>query len=115
MLTKSHIHRFFEVSNAIENVHDNNEVLAQTEFLLDTLDMETEKVMYLFHSKMNYLNSYCKAGRLRDYDVFVGGKSCMPHEGIKDALNELFCEDPKTYSEIKYWHVRFEKIHPFGD
>lgn len=116
MLTKSHILRYFVVSNLIENVDDNDEAIAQCEFLLDTLDMPDEKVMYLFHSKMNYLNSYCKAGRLRDYDVFVGGRKCMDPKLIDGELTLLFAQErPQTYNEIKRWHILFEKCHPFGD
>lgn len=77
--------------------------------------MSDEQVMYLFHSKMNYLNSDCVAGRIRTYDVFVGGRKCMSPEHIEIALEELFQEIPATYKEIKDWHVRFEKIHPFWD
>ena len=115
MLIKSHILRYFVVSNLIENVYDNDEAKAQAEFLVDTLDMPDEKVMYLFHKKMNYLNSYCKAWRLRDYDVFVGGRKCLLPKYIPEHLRSLFWYNPKTYLQIKEWHVLFEKIHPFGD
>lgn len=116
MHTKSTLHKFFTISNMIEGIDDNNEVLAQVEFFLHTLsDTDHEKIMYLFHSKMNHLNDYCVAGRLRTYDVFVGGRRCMPHGEIKNALERLFEEKPKTYKEIKQWHIKFERIHPFGD
>ena len=115
MFTKSHILRYFVVSNLNENVVDNDEAIAQCEFLLSTLDMATEEVMYLFHSKMNYLDSYCVAGRIRTYDVFVGGRKCLPPANIKKHLQSLFAIVPVTFNQIKQWHVLFEKIHPFGD
>lgn len=107
--------KYFIISNRIENIDDENEALAQLEFFNTTLDMWDEEVMYLLHSKMNYLNDYCKAGRLRDYDVFVGGRKCMSPESIWYALAVLFDTIPKTSEEIKAWHIAFEKIHPFGD
>lgn len=114
MHTRYTLHKFFTISNWIENVYDNDDVLAQVEFFLHTLsNLDHEKVMYLFHSKMNHLNDYCVAGRLRTYDVFVGGRKCMPYTEIKNALDALFLETPTTYKEIKDWHIRFERVHGF--
>ncbi len=110
------LHKFFTVSNAIEGIDDNDEVLRQVKMFLG---METyvtlEWYMYWFHKNMRHLNSYCKPWKLRDYDVFVGGRKCMPPELIEWTLNILFANTPKTYKEIKRWHIEFEKCHPFGD
>ena len=110
------LHKFFTVSNAIEGIDDNDEVLRQSELFSG---METyvtlEWYMYWFHKNMNHLNSYCKPWKLRDYDVFVGGRKCLAPERISASLDLLFEEKPKSYIEIKAWHVRFEKIHPFWD
>lgn len=62
---------FFTVSNAIENINDNDEAQAQEELFIQTLEMPLEQLMYLFHSRMNHLNDYCIAGRLRTYPVYV--------------------------------------------
>lgn len=114
MHTKYTLHKFFTISNLIEGIDDNDEVLRQVEIFTDLEDyVTTEWYMYYFHSTMKHLNSYCKPGKLRTYDVFVGGRKCMSPELIKDALDRLFEEEPKTYKEIKDWHVRFERIHPF--
>lgn len=55
------LHKFFTVSNAIEGIDDNDEVLRQSELFSG---METyvtlEWYMYWFHKNMNHLNSYCK-------------------------------------------------------
>ncbi len=116
MHTRSTLHKFFTISNLIEGIDDNDEVLTHVEFFLNTVGgLHYEKVMCLFHSKMNHLNSYCKPGILRTYDVFVGGRKCMPPGDIKNALKRLFEEEPKTYKQIKDWHVKFERIHPFWD
>ena len=45
--------------------------------------------MYHFHSKINYLNDYCVSGRLRNYDVFVGGKKYLRVENILQNLKLL--------------------------
>ena len=113
--TKPILLKYFIISNRIEGIDDENEAIAQEEFFWDTLQMCDEQVMYLLHSKMNYLNDYCKAGELRDYDVFVGGRKCLAPKHIELKLEELFKEMPTTSEAIKDWHVRFEKIHPFGD
>jgi len=116
MHTKYTIHKFFTISNLIEGIDDNDDILRQVEIFSDLEDyVTTEWYMYYFHSIMKHLNSYCKPGELRTYDVFVGGRKCMSPELIKDALDRLFDETPKTYKEIKDWHVRFERIHPFWD
>lgn len=107
--------QYFTVSNAIENVHDDKEAQAQVEFFLENLQTPLEEMMYLFHSKMNYLNDYCVAGRLRTYPVYVGGRECLKHQLIENALRVLFARNPKTSEDIRQWHIDFEHIHPFGD
>lgn len=39
----------------------------------------------------------------------------MPPGDIENALGLLFREIPRTYKQIKQWHIKFERIHPFGD
>lgn len=109
------LHKFFTISNLIEGVEDNDEVLKQIELFVHLLDQDEEISMYFFHTKMWHLNSYCKPGKLRTYDVFVWGKKCMHPSNIGPALFNLFLEVPKTYKEIKQWHIYFEKIHGFWD
>ena len=58
------------------------------------------------------------AGKIRGYDVWVGGRKGIGVNKIKGGL-ELLC-DLKLHSInnenfIKQWHIQFEKIHPFGD
>lgn len=119
MYTTKQLYNFFTVSNAIENIHDLMDTKKQLDFALNILPifkyLDPEEMMFLYHSKLSNLNGYCKAGVLRDYDVYVGGRKCMAPELIRWELNLLFADEPKTYIEIKQWHVRFEKCHPFGD
>ncbi len=58
------------------------------------------------------------AGNIREVDVQVGGRICIPWSEIKEELR-LLC-NPGIYpilseSLIKRWHIEFEKIHPFED
>lgn len=117
MITNYTLHKFFTISNLIEGIEDNEEVKRQVSMFERTPDKKypLEYFMFLFHASMGYLNGYCKAGELRTYPVYVGGRECREHSEIVPALHALFYEYPKTYKEIKDWHIRFEHIHPFGD
>ena len=114
-MTQQKIQNFFRVSNAIEGIVEEGESLACAELFDLIKDWDYEKAMYYFHSKINYLNDYCLSGRLRTYDVFVGGKKCLDPKSIEINLKVLFSLEPNIWSGIKKWHVDFEKIHPFGD
>jgi hypothetical protein len=114
-MKKDDIFSFFMVSNMIEGIDDGREDKACAELYSQIKHAPYEKAMFSFHSKMNYLNDYCTAGRLRDYGVSVGGKSCLDHKNIKTSLTLLFASEPKTLAEIIQWHTEFEKCHPFGD
>lgn len=116
MHTKSTIHKFFTISNLIEGIDDNKEVQRQVEFFYKWMTYwATPAFMFAFHHSLHHLNDYCKPGELRTYDVFVGGRKCMPPGDIENALGLLFREIPRTYKQIKQWHIKFERIHPFGD
>lgn len=112
---KKEIKEFFKISNAIEGITDEKETLACADLFGKIKHWDIEKAMYHFHSKINYLNDYCVSGRLRNYDVFVGGKKCLRVENILQNLKLLFFYPPRTRSEIKRWHIEFERVHPFGD
>lgn len=112
---KEDIKNFFKVSNAIEGIIDENETLACADIFKKIRCWDYEKAMYHFHSKINYLNDYCVSGRLRNYDVFVGGKKCLDSKNIPETLKELFLRQTNTLKKIKQWHIDFEKCHPFGD
>lgn len=114
-MTQEEIKNFFRVSNAIEGIIEEGESLACAELFEKIKHWDIKKATYHFHSKINYLNDYCVSGRLRNYDVFVGGKKCLSPKLISQNLDLLFFYYPRTLSEIKKWHIEFEKIHPFGD
>lgn len=116
--TKPILLKYFTISNRIEWIDDLEEAHTQTEIFYQTLEMWDEQAMYFFHNRINYLNDYCRPGRIRKYDVFVGGRKCMAPEHIELALTSLFLMTPDSEDKfwlIKDWHIRFEKIHPFWD
>jgi len=106
---------FFIVSNAIEGIDDIADSTRTAELFNQVKHASLELVMYEAHKKMKHLNSYCKAGKLRDYEVRVGAKRCLDSTKILEKLAKLFKEVPTTVQQILKWHVKFEKIHPFGD
>lgn len=57
------------------------------------------------------------AGKLREVDVQVGGRACMPFSAVRNHLEEWCrCWAKKRDEEgIKEAHKLFEKIHPFQD
>lgn len=59
------------------------------------------------------------AGQFRKVQVGVmtkgGFKEAIPHEKIIEELKKLCAVHPKTWREIKRWHINFEHIHPFED
>lgn len=116
MPTLHTLHKFFTISNLIEGIDDNNEVLRQIAmFQDDTKYVSPISPMFEFHRHMNHLNPYCKPWILRTYDVFVGWRKCISPHTISPNLDALFLIEPKTWREIKNWHITFEHIHPFWD
>lgn len=99
----------------IEGIFDDANAMITTQIFNQIKHSNTKIAMYSVHSTMKYLNDYCKAGKLRDYSVRVGTRKCISHENIKALLEKLFDKEPKTLKQIMAWHVKFEKIHPFGD
>ena len=59
------------------------------------------------------------AGKIREVDVWVGGRKCFSSDIIKEEL-KMLC-NPGLYPYylgeewIKRWHIQFEYIHPHED
>ena len=117
-MNKKEIKKFFHISNLIEDVNDKKEDERMI-YLFSVLDQPDVRVlltfMYIIHKGLNHINDYCIKGQLRTYDVYVGGNMCLNPSVIKNELLPLFAIEPKTWEEIKAWHIKFESIHPFGD
>ena len=132
-LTKKEID-FLRESNAIEGEYS-------SEALTDSMtaweyakkkDISIKAILYIHRILMRHLNPRI-AGKIRDVDVWVGGRKGYNPKIIKDELN-ILCEKSnnlrlvtgnslstekreRDYKElwIKNWHIEFEKIHPFED
>lgn len=116
-MQKEDIKQFFKISNLIEGVDCENEIIDNVEsfdYMKEGIS-SIEIMMFFCHSRLKYLNGYCEAGELRRYDVFVGNKACPPARTIRERLDRLFDWKPETWEQIKLWHTDFEEIHPFGD
>ncbi|MBI2044332.1 Fic family protein [Candidatus Pacearchaeota archaeon] len=57
------------------------------------------------------------AGKIRKVDVWASQEKCLAPGEISAALNEWFGEANgfKSQEAIRQRHIRFLKIHPFGD
>jgi len=107
---------YFKISNLIEGVSDPGETTTSINFFDAYKDRTPDMEMMLrIHLKMGHLNDYCKAGVLRDYAVYVGGRECLDYMKIEAELEKLFKVKPENWNDVKDWHVKFEGIHPFGD
>lgn len=98
-----------------------------------TMDLTTQHVMEMHRILMKRLNPRI-AGRLRDCDVFIGGRHCKKESAPKlrakidfvvQTINDWRTASPPTGVKkvddtlrehlAKSLHVRFEEIHPFED
>lgn len=72
------------------------------------LHKKHQKACEKYHGK-----DHTQFGKLRKYDVRVGAWLAPHPEELKSLIAE-YCAD---WHEMDSWqaHVRFEKIHPFGD
>ena len=112
---------FLRESNAIEREYSEqalDDAITAWTFTKKYINKTINKTIILKIHKLLLQNiSPGIAGKIRKYDVWIGGRKGMNPELIELELqnwidNFLDCE---TEQEIKHSHVSFEKIHPFGD
>ncbi len=86
-MTNGDIKNYLHFSNWIEDVHDDREVEEQFAMFEAFKDkpVTLESILDM-HKRVGHLNEYCKAGELRDYDVFVGNKKCLAPEQVEHSL-----------------------------
>lgn len=80
----------------------------------DETDLKVSDILSVHSMLMERLNPGI-AGKIRDIDVWVGGKPGANPASLRYKLDDLVKVVPKTWKEIKKWHVDFEGIHPFED
>lgn len=128
---KKDVLKFLLESNAIEDVFTGSALITSYEawdyalngpgekFTLSWL-LEIHRILY---AEFDSVLKPRIAGKLRDYDVLVGGRHCKFVHEIKleeDLTWILTCMDTPPKNEnvedyARWCHVEFEKIHPFGD
>jgi len=113
---------FLEESNKIERVYGEkaleDSLNAWNYAYLNENPFDLEFIKQVHYELLRNLDASI-AGKLRTCQVGVmtpeGFDEVTHYSKITEALEKLFLEEPKSLEEIKNWHVRFEKIHPFRD
>jgi len=117
---------FLKQSNAIENEFSDEALkdaeLAWTMACLNITELDKNygiKYICKIHKKLLKNLNKKIAGKFRTCPVYVGTKTsyveCLKYDKIEEELLNLLKTEPKTEDEIKLWHIKFEKIHPFED
>ncbi len=110
---------FLRESNAIEREYS-DKALEDAKHAWDYAKSNKKINIYiirLIHQKLMIRLNPKIAGMIREVDVQVGLRVCMPYSAVESHLKEL-CSNrhsTNTEEEIKDWHIMFEKIHPFED
>ena len=113
---------FLEQSNYIEREYSSTafeDAKKSWEFIKRvSFPMRLDLIKKIHRRLMKRLN-YNIAGKFRKIQVgvMVNGefKEAIHWGKIKSEIEQLCFIIPKTEQEIKDWHIKFEKIHPFED
>jgi Fic family protein len=110
---------FIDHSNMIEAVYDDSEIpntVNAWEYLKKFNKIGLEQILEVHKRIMLSRNSKI-AGKLRNCNVFVGGRSCPYYTLVSGLLREWInkYKKVKTEEEAKQAHIDFEHIHPFED
>lgn len=110
---------FLRESNAIEGEYS-EEALEDAKYAWNfakkhkhnKIDIEFIKLIH--QELMRRLNPRI-AGEIRKCDVWIGGRKGYNPKEIKEELQIICDGQPLNEEAAKYWHIQFEKIHPFED
>lgn len=108
---------FLYESNMIESQPDGLALLDSVkawEFIVPKEKLELIHILLVHEKLMSNLNPRI-AGQIRSVNVWVNAKPGTKISDILPQLEELLKKEPKTWKEIKQWHIDFEGIHPFED
>lgn len=124
--TKKQVEEFLRESNAIEGVFSDEMLqnalkawryLARQKELTPGVIVETHRLLM---ANSGLEEKYI--GKIRDCDVFIGGRAGLSPHLIRDALRswirdvETSVKIPgKDGKHIKLDHITFEEIHPWAD
>ena len=76
--------------------------------------LSVDDIMMTHYYLMKSLNPRI-AGVRRKVPVYIGGREAVNAGQIGRLLMQLTENKPKTWAEIKKWHIDYEGIHPFED
>jgi fido (protein-threonine AMPylation protein) len=127
MKKDNEIIKFLKESNAIEGEYSKESLEdAKKSWIMAVNNVQefnnvygTEYILGIHRRLMRNINPKI-AGKIRKCKVYVGSRlkgyrGCLNPKNIKKELKIILCINPLTEEEIKKWHIKFEKIHPFED
>jgi Fic family protein len=110
---------FFRQSNVIEDVYSMRAVIesmAAWDYLVKRDEMGLRDLLHVHKLIMRSLAPSI-AGRMRNVDVYVGGRAGYPPASLDQAI-AVWLERANvamTEESIRQSHIHFEFIHPFAD
>ncbi len=108
---------FLRESNAIEREYSDQafeDSWKAWKFLINFSFLDMTRFLEIHRVLLLNLNNKI-AGKIRKSNVRVGYSTTLKHEKVEEEIEKLIKRIPITEEEIKEWHVKFEKIHPFED
>lgn len=114
---------FLLESNLIESEHSIEaweDAIKAWEYALTVKEMRLRNVLKIHEILMHRLNPRI-AGKIREVDVWVGGRMGMTPKKLKKELHKYFngievLPGPNLVEDFcRISHVEFENIHPFED
>jgi fido (protein-threonine AMPylation protein) len=129
--TDEEVKEFLKESNEIEREYSQEAMddAEQAWFMavINARDFDTPYLLGIHRRLLKRLAPHY-AGKIRDFPVYIGGeRRDQNKEEIKKELAKLFKkwrdnketlkDMPDSTKElfVKEWHIKYEKIHPFGD
>lgn len=119
MIKEEDVNEFLRESNAIEREYSDEAFEdAKMAWIMAVVNgdvIDTQYILGIHRRLLRRLNKPI-AGKIRNCAVYIGGD--VREQSKEQIIKELtkLCEwNAKNWGEIKRWHVRFEKIHPFED
>ncbi len=127
-MTKDLITTFLKESNAIEGVYDDESLVSARsawDYLSEEYELHLDNMLVAHSILMEDKLFPNQIGCLRKGDVTVGGNPCLEYQMVPSKIAEWivnvnvamkYPRDAKGNTKLsKYWHVKFERIHPFVD
>lgn len=114
------VKEFLRESNEIEGIYTNlSDSVCAYEYIITQEELTLPIILKCHKLIMQNLTPNI-AGKLRDYEVSVGGRAGYPAYSLKENLNKWIRNANSNFikaeeKDIKENHIWFEFIHPFED